>query len=57
VLADLSTVIERVGKSKGYWLVVERSRGGVLYAANEADLTDEVIRTYDQDVQSKGSKK
>lgn len=57
VLADLSTVIDRVGKSKGYWLVVERSRGGVLYAANEADLTDEVIRVYDQDLQSKGSKK
>ena len=57
VLADLSTVIERVGKSKGYWLVVERSRGGVLYAANEADLTDEVIRAYDQDVQTRGSKK
>ena len=57
VLADLSTVIDRVGKSKGYWLVVERSRGGVLYAANEADLTDEIIRVYDQDLQSKGSKK
>ena len=57
VLADLSTVVDRVGKSKGFWLVVERSRGGVLYAANEADLTDEVIRAYDQDLQSKGSKK
>jgi outer membrane protein len=57
VLADLSTVIDRVGKSKGYWLVVERSRGGVLYATSEADLTDEVIRAYDQDLQSKGSKK
>lgn len=57
VLADLSTVIDRVGKSKGYWMVVERSRGGVLYASTEADLTDEVIRTYDQDMQSKGSKK
>ena len=30
---------------------------GVLYAANEADLTDEVIRAYDQDLQSKGPKK
>jgi outer membrane protein len=57
VLADLSTVIDRVGKAKGFWLVVERSRGGVLYAASEADLTDEVIRAYDQDIQSKGPKK
>jgi outer membrane protein len=57
VLADLASVIERLGKQKGYWLVVERSRGGVLYATAEADLTDEVIRAYDQDVQGKGTKK
>jgi outer membrane protein len=57
VLSDLASIIDRVGKQKGFWLVVERSRGGVLYAANEADLTDEVIRAYDQDTQTKGSKK
>ncbi len=57
MLADLASIIERVGKQKGYWLVVERSRGGVLYATNEADLTDEVIRAYDQDIQTKGPKK
>src|SRR5262245_32125581 len=58
VLADLASVIDRLGKQKGYWLVVERSRGGVLYATAEADLTDEVIRAYDQDVQAaKGNKK
>ncbi len=34
--------------------MVERARGGVLYVAAEADLTDEVIRAYDQDVQCKG---
>jgi Skp family chaperone for outer membrane proteins len=50
-------VIDRLGKQKGFWLVVERSRGGVLYATAEADLTDEVIRAYDQDVQTKGTKK
>lgn len=57
VLSDLASIIERVGKQKGYWLVVERSRGGVLYATSEADLTDEIIRAYDQDVQTKGPKK
>lgn len=57
VLVDLSGVIDRVGKAKGYLLVVERARGGVLYVAAEADLTDEVIRAYDQDMQSKGGKK
>jgi outer membrane protein len=57
VLSDLAGVIDRVGKSKGYLLVVERARGGVLYVAAEADLTDEVIRAYDQDLQGKGGKK
>jgi outer membrane protein len=57
VLSDLAGIIDRVGKQKGYWLVVERSRGGVLYAAAEADLTDDVIRAYDQDAQNKGPKK
>jgi outer membrane protein len=57
VLADLASIIDRLGKQKGYWLVVERARGGVLYVAAEADLTDEVIRAYDQDVQAKGGKK
>jgi outer membrane protein len=57
VLSDLAGVIDRVGKAKGYLLVVERARGGVLYVAAEADLTDEVIRAYDQDLQGKGGKK
>lgn len=50
VLQDLGSVIERVGKEGGYYLVVERRGAVVLYAAAEADLTDEVIRAYDQDV-------
>jgi outer membrane protein len=48
VLQDVSGIIDRVGKEKNYYLIVEKRGAGVIYAAAEADLTDEVIRAYDQ---------
>ena len=56
VLQDVSGVVERVGKQRGYHMVVERRGATVLYAAPEADLTDEVIRVYDQEAGAKGKK-
>jgi outer membrane protein len=53
---DLVGVIERLGKQKGYYMIVERRGAGVLYAAAEADLTDDVIRAYDQESGAKGKK-
>lgn len=55
VLQELSGVIERFGKQQGYWLIVERRGAVVLYATPEADLTDEIIRVYDQE-NTKGKK-
>ena len=49
VLEEVSTVIERIGKERGYYLIVEKRGAVVLYAAAEADLTDEVIRAYDRE--------
>ena len=56
VLQDLTFVIERVGKQKGYYLVLERRGAGVLFSAPEADLTDEIIKVYDQETAAKGKK-
>jgi len=56
VMQDIGGVIERVGKQKGYYLVIERGRAGVLFSAPEADLTDEVIKAYDQESATKGKK-
>lgn len=53
---DLVGVIEKLGKQKGYYLIVERRGAGVLYSAPEADLTDEIIRAYDQESGTKGKK-
>ncbi|HVQ74256.1 MAG TPA: OmpH family outer membrane protein [Candidatus Binatia bacterium] len=51
VLRDLDGVIQKVGKEKGYLLIVERKQGGIVYGAPEADLTDEIIKMYDDDAQ------
>ena len=56
VLVDVQGVVDKVGKQRGYHLVVERQRAGVIFAAPEADLTDEVIRAYDQEAGAKGKK-
>jgi outer membrane protein len=48
VLQEVSGVIDRIGKDRGCYLVVEKRGAGVIYAASEADLTDDIIRAYDQ---------
>jgi len=55
VLAEVSGIIEKIGKDRGYYLIVEKRGAGVIYAATDADLTDEVIRAYDREA-PKGKK-
>src|SRR6266508_988528 len=49
VLQDVSGLIQKVGKEKGYTIVLERQRSSVLYASADADLTDDIIRAYDDE--------
>ena len=56
VLQDVSGVVERVGKQRGFALIVERRGATVLYGAAEADLTEEIIRVYDQENGAKNKK-
>ncbi len=49
VLQDVSGLIQKLGKEKGYSMVLERQRSSVLYASAEADLTEDVIRAYDDE--------
>ena len=46
----------KLGKERGFHLIVEKRGGAVLYGSPEADLTDEIIRAYDQESTSKGKK-
>ena len=53
VLGELSGVIEKVGKDKGYYMIVEKRGASVLYASPDADLTDDIIRAYDSQAPAK----
>lgn len=55
VLNDVSGVVQKVGKERGYTMIVEKRGGAVVYGAAEADLTDEIVRAFDDD--SKKAKK
>lgn len=57
VLQDVSGIIEKLGKDRGYYLIVEKRGAGVIYASADADLTDEVIRAYDREAPAKGKTK
>jgi len=48
-LQEITGVIERVGKQRGYLVILERRAAGVIYGAQEADVTEEVIKVYDQE--------
>lgn len=49
VLQELTGVIERYGKQHGYLMILEKRSAGVVYGAVEADLTDEIVKVYDQE--------
>jgi outer membrane protein len=54
VLQELGPIIERYGKERGFHMILERG-AGVVYASAEVDLTDDIIRSYDQQA-AKGKK-
>jgi outer membrane protein len=43
---DLQGVVQKVGKERGYTLIVD-ARAGLIYGAPEADLTEEIIKEFD----------
>jgi outer membrane protein len=55
VLQDLGGLIQRVSKDKGFTIVLERQRSSILYASADADITEDVIRAYDDETK-KGKK-
>jgi len=48
ILKELSKIIEKIGSEGNYTLITERKAGGVLYCADSVDITEKVIRAYDQ---------
>ena len=50
VLQEVGGLIQKVGKDKGFTMVLERQRSSILYAAADSDLTDDVLRAYDDEI-------
>lgn len=43
---DIFDIANKLGKAKGYILIIEKKVAGVIYAADKVDITDEVIKEY-----------
>ena len=50
ILRELEGVFTRVGKEKGYAVILERRQAGVVYGAPEVDVTEEVIKAFDDEM-------
>ena len=55
VLQDISGIIDRLGKDKKYYMIVEKRGAAVVYASPESDITDDIIKAYDLEA-AKGKK-
>lgn len=53
IIDGLRNVIKRTAKDKGYDYVFESSMGGVLHAPEDADITGDVIKAYDEEFKKK----
>jgi outer membrane protein len=49
ILQDVSGVIERYGKERGYLMILEKRGASVIYGDVEADITEDIIKVFDQD--------
>jgi outer membrane protein len=52
ILKDLEEIIENIGKKGKYSIIFEKNEGAVLYAPDKYDLSDQVIRLYDEEKKS-----
>ncbi|NIX16011.1 MAG: hypothetical protein GWN11_09070 [Candidatus Dadabacteria bacterium] len=48
ILKELESVIKNIGTSEGYSLIVEKTESGVIYGNDTVDITQKVIKAYDQ---------
>lgn len=57
LIDELRSIIEGVGKEKGYQLILEKNEGAVLYAEAGSDLTEQVIEKFNSRHKGKSEKK
>ena len=44
-------IVQKIGQEEGFDVILGRDESGILYANPKCDLTDKVIRIYDQQIQ------
>jgi outer membrane protein len=52
ILKGLQSVIEKIGKQGDYGLILEKSHGAVLFSSITNDITEQVIKMYDESQKS-----
>lgn len=53
VLKELEKVVTRIGKEGEYTIILEKNMPGIYFNTSNIDITDEVIKAYDNEVKSK----
>ena len=48
IFNELEKIIKKIGSKENYTLIMEKRAGGVLYSSKSIDITDQVIKAYDQ---------
>src|SRR3990170_4180598 len=49
ILQEIQGIVERFGKQKGFLFIAEKRSSGLIYGDPESDVTDEIIKLYDQE--------
>jgi outer membrane protein len=47
ILKDLDGILQNIGKSEGFTIIIEKTEAGVIYEAPTVDITQQVIKAYD----------
>jgi outer membrane protein len=53
LVKELRRTVEGIGKKNKYTVILERSAQAVLYADNSIDITDEVIKQFNEQTKDK----
>ena len=48
IVKELRTIVQKIGQDEGYTLILEGAEGQILYSKKEIDLTDAVIKRFNE---------
>lgn len=48
ILKEIRTVVQKIGQDEAYTLILENAEGQILYAIKDVDLTDVIIKKYNE---------